>query len=85
MPKVLIHKLYLLIFTFPLCYGTANAQYYTEAELITIHQNKTASEATILEFKRYLRISILEMEVDSFTAQGDVAAHKGDVTTARGY
>lgn len=48
-------------------------------------KNKTASEATILEFKRYLRISILEMEVDSFTAQGDVAAHRGDVTTASGY
>lgn len=48
-------------------------------------KNKTASEATILEFRRYLRISILEMEVDSFTAQGDVAAQRGDVTTASGY
>jgi hypothetical protein len=48
-------------------------------------KNKTVSEATILEFRRYLRISILEMEVDSFTAQGDVAAQRGDVTTASGY
>lgn len=48
-------------------------------------KNKTASEATILEFRRYLRISILEMEVDSFSAQGDVAAERGDVTTASGY
>lgn len=48
-------------------------------------RNRTASEATILEFKRYLRISILEMEVNSFTAQGDVAAQRGDVTTASGY
>lgn len=48
-------------------------------------KNKTASEATIMEFRRYLRISILEMEVDSFTAQGDVAAQRGDVTTASGY
>lgn len=48
-------------------------------------KNRTASEATILEFRRYLRISILEMEVDSFTAQGDVAAQRGDVTTASGY
>jgi hypothetical protein len=48
-------------------------------------KNKTASEATILEFRRYLRISILEMEVDSFTAQGDVASQRGDVTTAGGY
>ncbi|NRA24294.1 MAG: hypothetical protein HRU08_07425 [Oleispira sp.] len=48
-------------------------------------KNKTASEATVLEFRRYLRISILEMEVDSFTAQGDVAAQRGDVTTASGY
>jgi hypothetical protein len=48
-------------------------------------KNKMASEATILEFRRYLRISILEMEVDSFTAQGDVAAQRGDVTTASGY
>jgi hypothetical protein len=48
-------------------------------------KNKTASEATILEFRRYLRISVLEMEVDSFSAQGDVAAERGDVTTASGY
>ena len=48
-------------------------------------KNRTASEATILEFRRYLRISILEMEVDSFSAQGDVAAQRGDVTTASGY
>lgn len=48
-------------------------------------KNKTASEATVLEFRRYLRISILEMEVDSFTAQGDVAGQRGDVTTASGY
>jgi hypothetical protein len=48
-------------------------------------KNKTTSEATILEFRRYLRISILEMEVDSFSAQGDVAADRGDVTTASGY
>lgn len=48
-------------------------------------KNKMASEATVLEFRRYLRISILEMEVDSFTAQGDVAAQRGDVTTASGY
>jgi hypothetical protein len=48
-------------------------------------KNKTASESTVLEFKRYLRISILEMEVNSFSAQGDVAAQKGDVTTASGY
>lgn len=48
-------------------------------------KNKTASEATILEFRRYLRISILEMEVDAFTAQGDVAAQKGDATTASSY
>lgn len=48
-------------------------------------KNKTASESTIFEFRRYLRISILEMEVDSFSAQGDVAADRGDVTTASGY
>lgn len=48
-------------------------------------KNKTASESTILEFRRYLRISILEMEVDSFTAQGDVAAERGDVTTASSF
>ncbi|MBL4799838.1 MAG: hypothetical protein JKY50_20760 [Oleispira sp.] len=48
-------------------------------------KNKTASESTVFEFRRYLRISILEMEVDSFSAQGDVAADRGDVTTASGY
>jgi hypothetical protein len=48
-------------------------------------KNKTISEDTILEFRRYLRISILEMEVDSFSAQGDVAAQRGDVATASAY
>jgi hypothetical protein len=48
-------------------------------------KNKTATKATILGFRRYLRISILEMEVDSFSAQGDVAAQRGDVTTASSY
>lgn len=48
-------------------------------------KNKTASEVTILEYRRYLRISILEMEVDSFTVEGDLAAQRGDVTTASGY
>jgi hypothetical protein len=48
-------------------------------------KNKMASEATILVCRRNLRISLLEMEVDSFTAQGDVAAQRGDVTTASGY
>lgn len=48
-------------------------------------KNKALSEASMLEFRRYLRISLLEMEVDSFTAQGDVAAQRGDVTTASSY
>jgi hypothetical protein len=48
-------------------------------------KNKTVSEATILGFRRYLRISILEMEVDSLSSQGNVAAQRGDVTTASGY
>ena len=48
-------------------------------------KNKTLSEASMLEYRRYLRISLLEMEVDSFTAQGDVAAQRGDVTTASSY
>lgn len=48
-------------------------------------KSKMVSEATIMEFRRYLRISVLEMEVDSFTAQGDLAAQRGDVTSASGY
>ena len=48
-------------------------------------KNKTASESTILEFRRYLRIYILEMEVDSLTAQGDVSAERDDVTTASSF
>lgn len=48
-------------------------------------RNRTVSEATVLEFKRYLRISILEMEVSAFTAQGDISAQRGDVTTANSY
>lgn len=48
-------------------------------------RNKTASEATVLEFKRYLRISILEMEVNAFTTQGDLAAERGDIASASSY
>jgi hypothetical protein len=48
-------------------------------------KSKMVSEATIMEFRRYLRISVLEMEVDSFTSQGDLAAQRGDVTSASGY
>ena len=48
-------------------------------------KNKTMSETSMLEHRRYLRISMLEMEVDSYTAQGDVAAQRGDVTTASSY
>lgn len=48
-------------------------------------KSKLVSEATIMEFRRYLRISVLEMEVDSFTSQGDLAAERGDVTSASGY
>jgi hypothetical protein len=48
-------------------------------------KNKTVSAATILQFRRYLRISILEMEVDLFSTQGDLAAQRGDVATASGY
>lgn len=46
---------------------------------------KLISEANQLEFRRYLRITMLELEVDSFVAQGDVAAQRGDVTTASSY
>lgn len=48
-------------------------------------KNKSAAEATVLEFRRYLRISILDLEVDAYTAQGDLAAQRGDVTSASGY
>ena len=48
-------------------------------------KNKSLSESSMLEYRRYLKISLLEMEVDSFVAQGDVAAQRGDVTTASSY
>ena len=48
-------------------------------------KSKDVSESSVLEYRRYLRISLLDMEVDSFTAQGEVAAQKGDVTTASSY
>lgn len=48
-------------------------------------KRKTISETAMMEYRRYLRLTLLEREVDTYTAQGDVAAHRGDVVTAGSY
>tara|TARA_R110002126_G_scaffold265273_1_gene408424 strand:- start:204 stop:983 length:780 start_codon:yes stop_codon:yes gene_type:complete len=48
-------------------------------------KRKQISATTLNEYRRYLRLTLLEREVDTFTAQGDVAAERGDVVTASGY
>jgi hypothetical protein len=46
---------------------------------------RVISETTMLEYRRYLRMTMLEREVDTYTAQGDVAGQRGDVLTASNY
>jgi len=48
-------------------------------------KQKQISETAMTEYRRYLRISLLEREVDTYTAQGNVAAKRGDVVTATNY
>jgi len=48
-------------------------------------KKKQISETAMLEYRRYLKMVLLEREVDTYTAQGDVAAGRGDVVTASNY
>lgn len=48
-------------------------------------KQKMISETTMTEYRRYLRLTLLEREVDTYTAQGDVAAKRGDIVTAGNY
>jgi len=48
-------------------------------------KHKMISETAMMEYRRYLRITLLEREVDTYTAQGDVAAKRTDVVTATNY
>lgn len=48
-------------------------------------RQKSISETALADYRRYLRLTLLEREVDTFTAQGDLAAERGDVVTAGGY
>ncbi|WP_430461987.1 hypothetical protein ACQUQU_04115 [Thalassolituus sp. LLYu03] len=53
--------------------------------LAVLVKKKVISETAMLEYRRYLRLTLLEREVDTYTAQGDVAAGRGDVITATNY
>ena len=53
--------------------------------LTLMQKRRELSEAALLEYRRYLRLTLLEREVDTYTAQGDVAADRGDVITATNY
>ncbi|CCU71566.1 MAG: hypothetical protein VB954_02065 [Thalassolituus sp.] len=48
-------------------------------------KGRVISETAMLEYRRYLRMTMLEREVDTYTAQGDVAGQRGDVLTASNY
>ena len=48
-------------------------------------KKKVISETAMLEYRRYLRLTLLEKEVDTYTAQGDVAGGRGDLVTATNY
>ncbi|ASP40507.1 hypothetical protein CHH28_18340 [Bacterioplanes sanyensis] len=48
-------------------------------------KSKVISESAGMEYRRYLRLTLLEKEVDTFTAQGDLAAQRSDVVTASTY
>ncbi len=48
-------------------------------------RKRLISETAMMEYRRYLRLTLLEKEVDTYTAQGDVAAGRGDVITATNY
>lgn len=48
-------------------------------------KKREISETAMLEYRRYLRLTMLEKEVDTYIAQGDVAADRGDVITATNY
>lgn len=53
--------------------------------LSAMAKKKVISETAMLEYRRYLRLTLMEKEVDTYTAQGDVAAGRGDVVTAGNY
>ncbi|WP_300427119.1 hypothetical protein [uncultured Thalassolituus sp.] len=53
--------------------------------LPTLVKKKVISESAMVEYRRYLKMTLLEREVDTYTAQGDVAAKRGDVVTAANY
>ncbi|WP_221799614.1 hypothetical protein [Oceanobacter mangrovi] len=48
-------------------------------------KRKEISATSLNDYRRYLRVILLEREVDTFTAQGDVAAQRGDILTASNY
>lgn len=53
--------------------------------LVPLAKKRVISETALLEYRRYLKMTLLEREVDTYTAQGDVAATRGDVVTAANY
>lgn len=53
--------------------------------LSAMKRQRIISETTMTEYRRYLRLTLLEREVDTYIAQGDLAAERGDVASAGGY
>ncbi|MGB1092904.1 MAG: hypothetical protein ACPGYX_12330, partial [Oceanobacter sp.] len=53
--------------------------------LSAMAKRKVISATTMNDYRRYLRILLLEREVDTFIEQGDLAAGREDVITAGNY
>lgn len=53
--------------------------------LALMAKKKQISETAMVEYRRYLKMTLLEREVDTYSAQGDVAAGRGDIVTAANY
>ncbi|MDF1763014.1 MAG: hypothetical protein P1U57_06360, partial [Oleibacter sp.] len=62
-------------------------QQFSEAlkSVNAIFKKKTITATAAVEYRRYLKMTLLEREVDTYTAQGDVAAARNDVVTASSY
>lgn len=48
-------------------------------------KKKVIPETTMAEYRRYLKMTLLDREVDTYTSQGDIAASRGDIVTAANY
>lgn len=53
--------------------------------LAPLAKQKMITEAVMLDYRRHLKMVLMEREVDTYSALGDVAAERTDVVTASSY